>query len=269
MRLFLHALEFFTRIRQPQAVLAWRGFSPEALAQCLVHLPGGGWVIGLLCALLWLALVANLPAVDGGYWVAAILSTAWGLWLTGALHEDGLADLTDGLGGSMQRERALDIMKDSRVGAYGVAAMCLALLLKCALLVSMAQIDPWLTALALVAGHVHSRFFALLMAFALPHVGDVAQSKSHGVSAQVGLPMVTVASLWCGLFWVVCFATSWPDEWSLGLMGAVVAAGLGWLWMRHLLWARLQGFTGDALGAVQQVCELLGYLGVLVTLGLL
>ena len=269
MRLFLHALEFFTRIRQPQAVLAWRGFSPEALAQCLVHLPGVGWVIGMLCALLWMALVANLPAVDGGYWVAAILSTAWGLWLTGALHEDGLADLADGLGGSLQRERALEIMKDSRVGAYGVATMCMALLLKCSLLVAMAQVDPWLTALALVFAHVHSRFFALLMAFALPHVGDATSSKSRGVSAQISGPMVAWALLWCALLWVLCLATGWPEEWVMGMLGGALLAALGWIWWRHLLWLRLQGFTGDALGAVQQVCELLSYLGLLLTLGLL
>lgn len=269
MRLFLHALEFFTRIRQPKAVLLWRGFSTEALAQCVVHLPGIGWVIGLLSAAVWMLLVAYLPAVDGGLWVAAIVSTIWGLCLTGALHEDGLCDLVDGLGGSLQRERALEIMKDSRVGAYGVAAMSLALLLKCSLLVAMAQVDPWLTALALVAGHVHSRFFAVLMAFALPHVGEVGQSKSRSLTAQVRLPMVAVAFLWCALLWGVCAFTGWPEEWILGLGGGLLTAALGWWWMHCLLAHRLQGFTGDALGAVQQVCELLGYLGLLLTLGLL
>lgn len=268
MRLFLHALEFFTRIHQPQALLRWRGYSPQALSQCLVHWPGVGWIVGGLCAILWLALVAWLPNTDATLWVAAIISTAWGIWLTGGLHEDGLADLTDGLGGSWQRERALEIMKDSRVGAYGVMALCLSLWLKCSLLVSLAQLDPWLGALAMVGAHVHSRFLALAMAWALPHAGDAANSKSHAISAHVTAHMVMQSALWCGLFWLLWWGFGLPPEWALAHGGGMTLAALGWLWMRHLLWQRLQGFTGDALGAVQQGTELLFYLGLLLTLGM-
>lgn len=268
MRAFLHAWMFFTRVRLPASWVQWCGYSPQTLAQSLVHWPGVGGLLGLLCAALWMGLVIALPNNDASLWVAAIVSTAWGVWLTGAMHEDGLADLVDGLGGSLERTRALEIMKDSRVGAYGVLALCVAFLLKCSLLVALAQIDPWLSALALFSGHVISRWLALAIAVRLPYAGEGAASKSQAVLAQVDGRMWFLSALWCLLYGALLWlGLDWPSDWWSALLAGVVLSALAWWWMHQLLWRRLQGFTGDALGAVQQVCELSSYLGVLLGLG--
>ena len=97
------------------------------------HFPGVGWLVGGVVALLTWGLQALLPAGSFAPLVAATLGTALSVVMTGAFHEDGLADVADGLGGSYNRERALEIMKDSRVGAFGAIAVMLALLCKVAL----------------------------------------------------------------------------------------------------------------------------------------
>ena len=129
-RHYLLSLQFFTRIPVTGRLADWVGFSPAMLRASAGHFPGVGWLVGgLLAGLSWLLLVF-LPDTVMTPLVVAALGTAAGVLLTGAFHEDGLADVADGLGGSLDRERALIIMKDSRVGAFGAIAVCLALLAK-------------------------------------------------------------------------------------------------------------------------------------------
>ena len=263
MRSFLHALEFFTRIALPEVLLRWRGFSHQALATSVAHLPGVGWVVGALTAVLWWGLLEYLPTVSASLWVAAVLSTAWGLRLTGALHEDGLADLADGLGATRDRERALVIMKDSHMGVFGGVALVLGLLAKCSLLVALGQVDAHRAAWLLWLGHVLSRGVPVWLAHALPHVGDVARSKSHAVSADVGRRSVVVTGVWCVLALLVPAAAGIDLPWGWGCLGLVCSAAF----MQRLLWRRLQGFTGDGLGAAQQVSELAFYLACLLGWG--
>jgi adenosylcobinamide-GDP ribazoletransferase len=92
------------------------------------HFPGVGWLVGAASAAVLWALVWALPEVPAAGWVAALMCTVFSVMLTGAFHEDGLADTADGLGGSLDRERALNIMKDSRVGTYGALALVLVVL---------------------------------------------------------------------------------------------------------------------------------------------
>ena len=257
-RHYLLALQFFTRIPITGRLADWVGFSPAMLRASAAHFPGVGWMVGALTAAVFGALLWLLPAQPAAPWVAAALSTVFSVLLTGAFHEDGLADLADGLGGSMDRERALDIMKDSRVGSYGALALVMALLGKVALLALIAQsAGLWPAAAALFAAHVTSRFLPLIVIRTLAHVGDTAASKSKPLAEAIGTGGLLAALLWWALalalvVWVLPAAPWWQ---------AVLGAMLGLAWMWRLLHRRLQGFTGDGLGATQQVSEVLFYLG--------
>jgi adenosylcobinamide-GDP ribazoletransferase len=204
-----------------------------------------------------------LTAQPAAPWVAAVLSTAFSVWLTGAFHEDGLADTADGLGGAVSRDRALEIMKDSRIGTYGATALVLALLTKVLLLGLLVQAGGvWQAALAVLAAHVTSRLMPLFVIRTLPHVGDTAFSKSKPLADSIGTPGLVAGLLW----WVpaMVLAGWWAPglPWLPGVLGAL--AGMAWMW--RLLQRRLQGFTGDGLGATQQLTELLFYLGLALAL---
>ena len=135
LRHYLLAVQFFTRIPVTGRLAAWVGYSPAMLRASAAHFPGVGWLAAALScavfALLHQGLGAQQPLAS---LVAAVLCTAATVMMTGGFHEDGLADVADGLGGSYDRERALDIMKDSRIGAFGAMALVLALLSKVSLL---------------------------------------------------------------------------------------------------------------------------------------
>ena len=129
-RHYLLALQFFTRIPVTGKLANWVGYSPAMLRASAAHFPGVGWLVGALLAGLSALLWRVLPANTFAPLVVAALGTAMGILLTGAFHEDGLADVADGLGGSLERNRALEIMKDSRVGAVGVVGVVSYILLR-------------------------------------------------------------------------------------------------------------------------------------------
>jgi adenosylcobinamide-GDP ribazoletransferase len=262
LRHFLIAVQFFTRVPVTGRLAAWVGFSPAMLRASAAHFPGVGWLVGGLTALVFYGALHALPVQPAAPWVAAMLSTVFGVLLTGAFHEDGLADLADGLGGSLDRERALDIMKDSRIGAYGAIALVLALLGKTALLALLAQGNASLAVLALFAAHVTSRLMPLVVIRTLPHVGDTATSKSKPLADRLDNAGLLAGLLW----WLMAMAlvAGWLPgvHWWWAVLGS--ALGLGGMW--RLLNRRLQGFTGDGLGATQQVCEVLFYLGLALAL---
>ena len=254
LRLFLIALQFLTRVPVP----AWVGWTPEWMHASARHYPAVGLLVGGFGAMvLWAA---------GHWWtapIAVVLSMAATVWLTGAFHEDGLADTCDGLGGAVSRERSLAIMKDSRIGSYGAIALVLALITKVLLLGLLVQAaGAQQAAWALFAAHVSSRLMPLFVIRTLPHVGDTAQSKSKPLAESI-----STAGLLAGLAWwaaamalVGWMAPGMP--WLPAVMGALV--GLAWMW--RLLQRRLQGFSGDGLGATQQLSELLFYLGLALAL---
>ena len=273
LRHYLLALQFFTRIPVRGRLADWVGFSPQMLRASAAHFPGVGWLVGALVAGLSLLLLMGLPAGAFAPLIVAALGTAFGMLITGAFHEDGLADVADGLGGSLQRERALDIMKDSRVGAFGAMAIAMALLTKLALLAQLASMGAALLGALLFLAHVLSRTWPLLLIRFLPHVGDTAASKSKPLADQIALPALCVALLWCVLAVLLLLGLQWRwnaivpqplvPQWWAGLLGAGVASALVFAWMGRWFARRLQGFTGDCLGATQQVCELAVYLGFL------
>ena len=264
-RALLLAVQFFTRLPLPARWAQWADFSPTRMQAAIAYMPAVGWLVGGVAA----AVFAAVLQVWGTPWMwrsapvllmvlAALASTAAGIWLTGAMHEDGLADVADALLGSASAERALQIMKDPRVGSYAVLVLALCVLCKTALLTTLALLHVPLLLHMLVAAHVLSRFFPLLLANGLPHVGLEGQSKTQRMAGVIrSLNMRPAVGCCLPLLGAYCL----PQGGRLLLVTAlcaaaagVVAAGMGW-WFKR----RLQGFTGDCLGAAQQVCELSCY----------
>jgi adenosylcobinamide-GDP ribazoletransferase len=186
------------------------------------------------------------------------------VWLTGAFHEDGLADTCDGLGGAVSRERALAIMKDSRIGTYGAIGLVLALGVKAAALTALVEASPLRAGLALAWGHAASRLAAVGLMGCLPYGGDAEHAKAKPLATSI-----RATDFWVALGWVAAislalfgFAAAAGQlasiAWSLGAamvgIGLVVWRAVGWLGRR------LGGYTGDTLGAVQQVAELVSLL---------
>lgn len=261
-RHYLLALQFFTRIPVTGRLAAWTGFSQPMLRRSAAHFPGVGWLVGLVAATVYGLLLVALPPSVFAPLVAAVLCTAATVLLTGGFHEDGLADLADGLGGSRTRERALEIMKDSRVGAFGAMALVLALAAKVALLAllgdsTLTGADATRACLLVWLAHVLSRGAPLYIVARLVHVGDAAGSKSKPLAEQISRRSLWVGFLWC--FLALASAALQLD--ALTLIASTCALLLALASMARLLARRLQGFTGDGLGATQQVCEIAFYLG--------
>ena len=262
-RHYLLAVQFFTRIPVTGPLADWVGFSPAMLRSSSAHFPGVGWLVAMAAALVYAALHTALGANPFTPVVAAVACTIATVLLTGGFHEDGLADVADGLGGSYHRERALDIMKDSRIGAFGAMALVLGLLAKLSLLALLGAHGLGVALAALIGGHVLSRWWPLWLVRCLPHVGDTAQSKSKPLADQITNTALAVAGLWC----VAPLVLVWQLQSALFLALAVLCSALAAGHMARRLVHRLQGFTGDGLGAVQQLSEVGFYLGAALALG--
>lgn len=270
-RHYLLSLQFFTRIPVTGKLADWVGYSPALLRASAGHFPGVGVLVGLLVAGFTALLLLLLPPTGLAPLVAATLGTVLGVLVTGAFHEDGLADVADGLGGSADRARALEIMKDSRVGAFGAIAVVLVLLSKVSLLALLGDISGPLMVLALLLAHVVSRTWPLLTIRLLVHVGDAAGSKSKPLADQISVRALATGLLWLlltllAMLWLQS-STAWvaldggDDRLLAALASALVGSIAAWALMARWFWRRLGGFTGDCLGATQQVCELAFYLG--------
>jgi adenosylcobinamide-GDP ribazoletransferase len=248
-RLLLTAVQYFTRIRVP----AWVGHAQEQLTGAVRYFPAIGVFVGCIgAAVLWLA-TQVLPAP-----LPAILSTIATVLVTGAIHEDGLADTCDGLGGGTTREHALEIMKDPRIGAYGAIALMLTLSLKIAALSAM---PAWIAMAALVSAHAFSRLCAVIVIFAGRYVGSLDRSRAAPVVAgtRAGVAGTRAGDLVIAtLFGVVSLALC---GWRAipAAVFALVLLALLFRWCTR----RLGGYTGDTLGATQQLGEVGFYVGLL------
>lgn len=239
LRLFFTALTFFTRLPCSR----WAGHTEDDLNHAARYFPLVGLVVGLVAAaVFWLAF-RIFP-----HELAVIASMAATLWLTGAFHEDGLADTADGLGGGWTKEQALTIMKDSRVGSYGVIALVLVLLTK---FTALNYLSPFTLPMVLIAGHALSRFAAVLLMRVQVYVRETGKVKPLAQRVSGG------ELLLAGLFGLAPLASLQPQWWW-----ALLPVALVWLWFSRKLQQRLGGFTGDCLGAMQQLCEVTFYLGV-------
>ncbi len=197
--------------------------------------PAVGAIVGLIgAAAYWLAAKLGLPPP-----LAAILAIGAGLLITGALHEDGLADTADGFGGGGTRARKLEIMRDSRIGSFGALALILALGLRAAALATFG--DPGRVAVALVASGVLGRAAMIGMLLALP------PARPDGLAAALG--PVPLAPAVAGLA-LACACLLLPHGASALLAAVAAGAGMAWLARRQI-----GGHTGDVLGATEQVAE--------------
>ena len=256
-RLLLVAMQFLTRLPIP----SFSSYDPQWLHQSSRHFPAVGLLIGLLCAgVFWLGSVLFTPLV------AAVISTAFGIRLTGAFHEDGLADSCDGLGGGLTRERTLTIMKDSRLGTYGVLGLVSALLLKVTLLASM---PPSVAIVALIIGHTASRLLCISLLALLPYGGEIEHAKANPMAQQLTPLQGLLSSGWlllAGVLVTLIFPYTVQQigvgQWLLALLLALIATD----YMRRLLRRRLDGYTGDGLGATQQLSEVAIYVGLAASL---
>ncbi|HEY2138345.1 MAG TPA: adenosylcobinamide-GDP ribazoletransferase [Xanthobacteraceae bacterium] len=232
------AVAFYTRI---PVGLAGPG-DGAALARASWAAPLAGALVGAIGAIAyWIAYRLNLPPL-----VCATLAIGATLIVTGALHEDGLADTADGFGGGQTRTQTLDIMRDSRIGTYGTCAVGLTLVLRITALADVGDArGPALVAGALIAAHAAAR--ATLPVFML----WVAPARSEGLSAGAGAPSreraAVAALIGVVLLWV-----------TLGLRNAMIALVplcAGTVIMAWLSRRKIGGQTGDVLGALEQVGE--------------
>ena len=246
-RLLLCAVQFLTRLPTPPSP----GFQPDGVTRSARYFPVVGQLVGLLCAAAWLAAGRLWPGLP-----AAALAVGAGVLITGGLHEDGLADTADGLGGGRDRAHRLSLMKDSRVGGFGALALGLVLVLRIGLLAAMA---PWMGALALVAAHGGARAAAVAVMAALPYGGDPNTAKvrppPQGVRAwEAALALVLGA-------WPLLFLG--PSKAAVALvLAAAVSVSMAWL-SRRLI----GGVTGDVLGCVEQLAEVALLMGAGAALG--
>jgi len=204
----------------------------------------------------WFPLVgAGVGALAGGAaWlgagagplVAAALAVITVLLVTGAFHEDGLADTADALGGAYERDKLFAILKDSRIGSFGAAALTMALVLRVALLARLGEAAP----LALVLVGAASRVPPVWLMAALPYVTAGEASRSRPV-ARGGPAQAVVATLVAALVLVAAHRALSPVA-VLAMVAVNLAVALLAGWRFHV---RAGGITGDFLGATQQVCE--------------
>ena len=239
--LLLTAVQYFTRLPVP----GWIGHGAAQLNQSARYFPLVGLLVGGVAALvLWLALlVAPLP-------VAVLLSMAASILFTGGFHEDGLADSCDGFGGGWHRSDVLRIMKDSRLGSFGALGLFLTLGLKATLLM---QLPPALLPAILIAAHGYSRWLPMLLIWRLDYVRDEDAARAKPMVEAMAPGSVIFGAL-CGILpvWLLLG----PSAWLGLLLGLLLILPLG-LYFRR----RIGGYTGDCLGAAQQVTEIAFYFG--------
>lgn len=241
---FFHAVRFMTVLPTPQA----RSLEPDWLRRSAKHFPLVGVIVAVATAVVLLVAARLWPAP-----IPAMLAVTAGIFLTGALHEDGLADTVDALGGGRTAEARLAIMKDSRIGAFGALALALSLALRIA---AVSALAPWTGAAALLGAHAGGRFAAVLVMTLQPYAGDRAAGRASYPHERPQLWEVG----WAGA------VTAWavlPLVFQSGT-GAVAALALGAALALWLAWraARLVGgYTGDVLGAVEQSFEVGFFLG--------
>jgi adenosylcobinamide-GDP ribazoletransferase len=255
LRLFLTAVQFFTRLPVP----AWVGHSAQQLDQAARYFPLVGVLVGALsAAVLWLGTqILPFPLAVGLSMVASIL-------ITGAFHEDGLSDFADGMGGGYTLEKTLAIMKDSRVGAYGVIALVLVLLLKYQALLTLGDLHSLpLLAAALIAAHSISRLMAVSLMLTQRYIRDDDSARAKPAAQTISPVSFAIATLTGSAALAILYAANANGS---AILTAVAAALLMRIYLAWRLQKQLGGYTGDCLGAVQQLSELAFYLGLLTVL---
>ncbi|HLP17943.1 MAG TPA: adenosylcobinamide-GDP ribazoletransferase [Bacteroidota bacterium] len=242
---FFAAVMFFTRIPVPQA----KGDPMNLLQDSAKFFPWVGLIVGGIAAVILLG--AGLVV---GPALAVLISMTVSILTTGAFHEDGFADVCDAFGGGWTKEKILVIMKDSRLGTYGVVGLILILSMKFALLIELLGHGmPWRMAAVLIAAHSVSRFMGVTLMQGLEYVTDADASKSKPIATRrLTASGIGVAALGALLPFVFL-----PAMFLAAIIPAAAARAYLGLYFRK--W--IGGYTGDCAGATQQVCEIMFYIG--------
>lgn len=243
LQVFLLTIGFLTRIPVPPDP----DFSQSKLDRCPRYFPLVGLCIGALVAGLTVILAQLLPVG-----LAVLVGMAASLRLTGAFHEDGLADSVDGLGGGMNPSRAIEIMKDSRLGTYGSCALFFSFSIKYGCLTALFFQDISHGALALLLVHGLSRLAPLWLMGALPYAGDQDKQKSKPLAKSLRVDDLLVAHIF-GLGPLLLLGI--PKAFALVAVALLITSSWG-----RALKRKINGYTGDTLGAAQQFVELGCYL---------
>jgi adenosylcobinamide-GDP ribazoletransferase len=235
------SIAFLTRLPLPRAAPVGGTAHGEAeLAQAVWAFPLAGLVVGVFGAGVY-ALALRLGLTS---WPAAGLAVTTTLLLTGALHEDGLADTADGFGGGTTREQKLEIMRDARIGAYGVCALALSILLRVSTLADLTNVGAVVA--ALIAAHVGARAAMPVVMFL------VAPARSDGLSFAAGAPSAAGVAIGAVLGFLILLLCLGPASAILALVAVAIVVAF----MAPLSVKQIGGQTGDVLGAVEQVSEI-------------
>ncbi len=239
---FLIAVMFLTRLPVSRFV----NYDPEHLSKSTVYFPLVGAIVGSVGALtLWIASMKFSPTLS------VLISMAATVLLTGAFHEDGLADSADGFGGGYTKERVLEIMKDSRIGTYGAIALWLFLTAKLLLLSEIFKQDNSLVLSTLVAAHSLGRYSSLPLIFTLDYARSEA-TTSKPFAEKASLKRLIVGSLY-----TLCLSALLLEWSAFVAIGSVLVVTLfSGIYFKK----QIGGITGDSLGAANQLSEISVYL---------
>ena len=246
---FLTAVLFFTRIPCPK----WVNHSPEILNKSSRYLSLVGILIGIISALFYVStsFLFN-PSI------ALIFSLIATVWTTGAFHEDGFADVCDGFGGGWTKDKILSIMKDSRLGTYGVVGLICLLSIKLLSLHELSQLNNSMKTipLLLISGHAISRFIATILLYTHQYVRTIETSKVKTTSQKMSTKSLIISGLF-GIAPLVLFQ-------DIRICIVLIPLLLTYLYMSRFFKKWIGGQTGDCAGALQQVSEVVFYLSTLI-----
>ena len=242
--IFFTALMFFTRIPCPK----WVNHDPTYLKKSARYFSLVGIIVGGISALVFYFTSLILPLE-----ISLLLSMVTSVYTTGAFHEDGFADVCDGLGGGWTKEKILLIMKDSTLGTYGVIGLGLLLAIKFS---ALREIPAHYIPLGIISGHSLSRFIATTLIYTLPYVRDTDDSKAKPAAKDVSIDIVIISALFA-IVPLLFFK-------SPIVFLTIIPMYLSKLYLASKFKKWLGGQTGDCAGAVQQLSEVIFYLSLII-----
>ncbi len=250
LQIFLTAVMFYTRIPCPK----WVDHDPTFINLCTRYFPLIGWMVGGVYAVLIVSVLSLFSPV-----ISALIGLTVGILLTGAFHEDGFADVCDGFGGGWTKEKILLIMKDSRVGTYGVVGVILMVALKISTTVELLSITGMVPfVLLIISSHSLSRMMAVAIIFSQPYAREGQDSKAKPIATGISFSSLFMALIFgCLPFTLLIIQTNW----FFGL--ALIPMALTTLYLARYFKKWIGGYTGDCLGATQQVNEVIFLLSIL------
>lgn len=242
----LASFVYFSRIPVPLS----NKINAEHYKKSVRYLPWVGFIVSVAGAIVMYVATPFLPKH-----ISTLLGLLTTILLTGALHEDGLADVCDGFGGGYQKQKILDIMKDSRIGTYGVIGLLIAFMFR---FTALNEMPIYFKAVFFIAAHTLSRYTLIVIMFKYTYARDENSSKAKTVIGDIsimdlfiGFIPVVISLILTGTFWVISFIIPvWITQWIMG----------------RYYYKKIEGYTGDCLGALQQITEIVFYIFTLIWL---